>query len=91
MNVEPLGDERKDTHLLHVMGKVVELDFSRALDAGALDNEDWVGMVTSCRGCEWVNGCRKWLRSARRGDECPMRCRNRAHLARLSDNRNQIA
>jgi len=91
MRHRPLGPERDHTMLLQTMGKVVELDFAAVFEAGALEQEEWAGMVTACRGCEWVSGCRKWLRAAKRGDACPMQCRNRAALAGLSAKQGLIA
>jgi len=86
-----LGPERDHMMLLQTMGKVVEVDFAAVFDAEVLHQEEWSGMITSCRGCEWVDGCRKWLRAAKRGDECPMQCRNLAALAGLSAKQGALA
>ncbi|WP_317057125.1 DUF6455 family protein [Roseovarius rhodophyticola] len=86
-----LGSVQDHTMLLQNMGKVIEVDFAAVFDSESLEQEDWSGMVTSCRGCEWVGGCRKWLRAAKRGDECPMQCRNRAALAGLSAKQGALA
>ncbi len=91
MKHDVIGSEQDHTMLLQTMGKVVEVNFAAVFDTEALDLEEWTGMVTSCRGCEWVSGCRKWLRAAKRGDECPMQCRNRAALAGLSAKQGAVA
>jgi hypothetical protein len=76
--MKPLGDPI--THFWNVqrMARATGTDLVAAHDTGALSSEDWAGMVTRCRGCEWAEGCQEWLPEHTDGTaKAPKGCVNR--------------
>ncbi|WP_425101588.1 DUF6455 family protein [Tropicibacter sp. S64] len=80
----PLGSERKHYWLVQRMAKATGVDLVEAMAGQSLTSEDWARMVTHCRGCEWVQGCRHWLDAAEDTPRaCPDGCANKARFADL--------
>ncbi|MFZ7091799.1 DUF6455 family protein [Primorskyibacter sp. 2E233] len=80
----PLGPERRHYWMAQRMAKATGVDLVEAMEEHALTQEDWSRIVTRCRGCEWVQGCKHWL--AQGGDtirDLPEGCANRARYAAL--------
>jgi len=63
------------------------LDLARAAESGDLDQPTWARLVQRCRGCEWTEGCQRYLarsESLGAGDDAwPEGCSNRAVFAAL--------
>ena len=57
----PLGNTGVHYWLVHRMAKRCGVNTAKAVTDGAIDQQDWVGMVQTCRGCQWTNGCKRWL------------------------------
>lgn len=57
----PLGNTGVHYWLVQRMAKRCGANMAEAADSGALDQEDWVGIVHKCRGCAWTEGCQRWL------------------------------
>lgn len=55
--MKPLGDMRRHFWLVQKMAQVQGLDLVGALARGDLDQADWAGMVTRCRGCDGAEQC----------------------------------
>ena len=67
------------------MAKAAGLDLTNATRQGALPQTDWAAIVTRCRGCDWSNGCARWLdgtTDARR--PVPVACANRTAFGHLA-------
>ena len=56
-----LGDKIEHLWLVQRMAKVAGVDLAAAMETGELSSEDWSKLVSRCRGCAWVDGCREWL------------------------------
>lgn len=79
-----LGDETEHYWLVQRMARAAGVDLVAATEAGALSQEDWAGIVTRCRSCQWSEGCQSWL--SQPVDEerpFPESCINRKRLAAL--------
>lgn len=91
--VKPLGDENHHYWLAVAMAKAAGVDLQKAMDEGTLSHEDWAGLVTRCRGCDWERdgGCGRWLKLALESDDTsdvPETCVNRTvfdRIERVSD------
>lgn len=86
--VKPLGDEIHHYWLAVAMAKAAGVDLQKAMDDGTLSHEDWAGLVTRCRGCDWERegGCGRWLKLALETDGAvgvPNSCVNRAVFDRI--------
>ncbi len=73
----PLGDVTEHYWLVQRMAKAVGVDLAQAQDLGVLRQEDWAGMVQTCRGCDWADGCPHWMERTQAADAAPSRCVNR--------------
>lgn len=84
---KPLGDTGVHYWLLKRMAKTCDIDVVEAVDAGNLDTESWADMVQSCRSCQWVDGCTRWLDTQSRSDgsQPPADCVNANLLRRLAE------
>jgi hypothetical protein len=66
------------------MAKTCGVDLAAAVEAGDLDQQEWAGMVTRCRGCAWAEGCHAWLDEVdQAADVPPVPCLNRGRMAEL--------
>ena len=66
------------------MAKATGVDLVRAFNDGHLTQEDWAGIVTRCRGCQWVGGCNRWLDTLSEEERAfPEPCINHKTLSRL--------
>ena len=83
---QPLGDEKEHYWLVQRMAQANGTDLVAAVDAGLLTQADWAGMVQRCRGCQWAEGCQRWLdRPVDALRETPEACVNHAWFAELQD------
>jgi len=79
-----LGTEIEHYWLVQRMAKATKVDLVKAFDAGLIFSEDWVGLVTRCRGCQWTEGCDRFLnRTDPSAQPAPAPCRNRERLAEI--------
>ena len=86
--IKPLGDENHHYWLAVAMAKAAGVDLQKAMDDGSLSHQDWAGLVTRCRGCDWERdgGCGRGLKLALESDETsdvPGTCGNRAVFDRI--------
>lgn len=80
----PLGDESEHYWLVQRMAKATGVDLVAAAQAGLLTQEDWAGIVTSCRRCQWTEGCGRWLdQPAEEQRALPGPCLNRKRLTEI--------
>ena len=79
-----LGDENEHYWLVQRMARATGVDLVEATKAGVLSQEEWAGIVTRCRSCQWSEGCQSWL-SEPVDEERPFpeTCINRKRLAAL--------
>ena len=83
--MKPLGDQNTHFWLAQRMAQLTETDLVAAMDAAQLTQEDWARMVQECRGCDWAEGCEKFL-ALQDGEpvaEAPETCRNSERFAAL--------
>ena len=85
--MQKLGEPMAHVRLMAQMGKAVGVDLAAAHAAGELTQQEWAGMIQSCRGCDWGNQCHDWLDTHQEIDEAPETCPNRAVFARLKTSR----
>ena len=85
--MRPLGNARHHFWLVQRMAGLNGLDLAGARARGDLDQETWADVVERCRGCDWTEGCERFLTKGvlakRDGAEWPKQCRNRMSLAGL--------
>ena len=74
--MKPLGDRKRHYWLAQRMAKTTETDLVGAHAAGDLSQEKWAEMVESCRGCDWIEGCERWLAKPENAGEVPGSCPN---------------
>ena len=84
--MKPLGNSMD--HYWHVidMAGATDVDLVAAMDAAELDDQEWAAMVQRCRGCEWVNGCDRFLTEREGKRAVPETCVN-AHIFRSLQSR----
>ena len=79
-----LGDQTVHYWLAQRMAKITETDLVAAMDRVGLTQEDWAEMVRSCQGCDWSEGCPRWLdRQDKPVNIAPDGCVNRDRFAAL--------
>ena len=82
--MQTLGDQTVHYWLAQKMAKITETDLVAAMETAGLTQEDWAEMVQACRGCDWSDGCPRWLeRQAEPVDLAPSECVNRDRFAAL--------
>ncbi|GAA6195351.1 hypothetical protein NBRC116598_07950 [Pseudophaeobacter arcticus] len=93
--MHPLGDAMLHLQLMARMGKHLGADLAEAFATGKISAEDWAEMITSCRGCDAPENCKRLLdrqdgqdmqHGAERPEgsvEPPVYCCNAARLLRL--------
>ncbi|MDQ2095671.1 DUF6455 family protein [Rhodalgimonas zhirmunskyi] len=81
--MKPLGETKRHFWLAQRMAKLHDVDLVGAVARGDLAQEEWAGMVTRCRGCEWTEGCTRFLEQGEAHDDLPHDCRNRVRMAEL--------
>ncbi|MGR3759963.1 DUF6455 family protein [Roseobacteraceae bacterium NS-SX3] len=79
----PLGDPLVHLQLLGRMGRATGADLADAFAAGLIGNAEWAAMVTACRGCASVEGCRAWLEEHDSAATPPEGCCNSRKLQEL--------
>ena len=73
----PLGPVNAHYWRVLRMAQASGVDLAEAVAQAEISAEDWAAMVTRCRGCQWVEGCARWL--ARSDDDArpaPRACLN---------------
>lgn len=83
--MKPLGETKSHYWLVQRMAQATETDLVTAMERAELSNADWAEMVQSCRGCDWTEGCKRWLGGAegQASEAAPEPCLNRARFLRL--------
>ncbi len=79
-----LGARLKHFWLAQRMAKRTGVDLSTAYETGDLTQNEWSKLVTRCRGCDWAEGCQRFLNAG--GAELrpiPVTCENSDTLQRL--------
>ena len=56
-----LGDSRAHYWLAQRMARATGTNLVKASQSTELNQDAWAGMVAACRGCDWVEGCQRWL------------------------------
>ncbi|WP_270728359.1 DUF6455 family protein [Shimia sp. Alg240-R146] len=84
--MKPLGDVNEHLMKVHGMAKAAGADLVSAAKTGELTQEEWAGIVTRCRSCDWDEGCARFLTRGCRETpvEIPEACLNRVRLAELA-------
>ena len=85
--MKPLGDSKRHFWLAQRMAKATGADIVGAHQAGDLPQEEWAQMVQACRGCDWTEGCERWLESHPAAEDVPQTCANCARFAELQTER----
>lgn len=81
---QPMGEETRHYWLVQRMAKATRVDLVAAMQDGVLTQEDWAGIVTCCRGCDWAEGCTDWLDKPVDDTRAfPTPCLNRKRLAAI--------
>ncbi len=79
-----LGPENEHFWLVQRMAKATGIDLVKAADVDLMTQKDWADIVTHCRGCNWSDGCGRWLDKPREGlRDLPQPCVNRTRLAEI--------
>ncbi|CUH66078.1 hypothetical protein TG4357_02222 [Thalassovita gelatinovora] len=82
--VTPLGDPVFHFWLTRSVARSVGVNLSDAMNAGQLDPQGYVEMVTRCRQCRFVSQCEQWLAVTGAGaDRVPEMCVNEDKLNAL--------
>lgn len=72
-----LGDIMDHVRLVGRMAKATGTDLVGAYEAGVLTQEEWAGIVQTCRGCTWSERCGEWLDGHEAVQCAPSTCLNR--------------
>ncbi|MDV4145216.1 DUF6455 family protein [Shimia sp. FJ5] len=85
--MKPLGDTNSHFWLVQRMAQATETDLVAAMARADLSNADWAEMVQSCRGCDWTEGCKRWLAAEETTQDgaAPGACINRERFLRLKE------
>ncbi|SMX46949.1 hypothetical protein MAA8898_03566 [Maliponia aquimaris] len=87
-----MGDETRHFWLVQRMAKATGVDLVAAMQDGDMTQQDWAGIVTDCRGCQWVEGCTDWLDTPVDDTRpAPESCVNRERLAHLQSKLDELA
>jgi rubrerythrin len=65
------------------MAKTTGADLVSAFDKGELDQHEWAQMVHNCRGCDWTEGCERWLKGHDHSDSVPQSCPNCGRFSQM--------
>lgn len=75
--MKPLGHPVTHFWKVNRMARVTGVDLSAAHEQGDMSSAEWADVVTRCRGCEWTEGCERFLQNHVDGDaEPPKACAN---------------
>ncbi|MCF6444048.1 DUF6455 family protein [Nereida sp. MMG025] len=74
--IRKLGDPRKHFWLAQRMAKAIGVDLAGKSRGGEIDQAEWAGMITKCRGCQWAEGCSTWLQDQDGSATAPNTCEN---------------
>lgn len=72
-----LGSIMEHVRLVARMAKATGTDLVGAYEAGELSQEEWAGMVQTCRSCTWAGRCGEWLDGHEIVECAPETCLNR--------------
>ncbi|MEY8841917.1 DUF6455 family protein [Cribrihabitans sp. XS_ASV171] len=78
-----LGSLMHHLRLVTRMGRATGTDLTGAYAEGRLDQDQWAGMVQSCRSCSWAGRCPEWLDGHESVKRAPKTCLNRTRFAAL--------
>lgn len=78
-----LGKLRDHLRLVTRMARAADIDLPAAYSAGDLTQQEWAGMVQTCRSCEWSRRCQEWLDEHDCIACAPETCLNRDRFATL--------
>ena len=82
--MKPLGNTVNHFWKMNRMARVTGVDPAEAYEKGDLSTAEWADMVTRCRGCDWVDGCGRFLDMHVEGDAAvPEACANYDVFKRL--------
>lgn len=83
--MKPLGDQNTHFWLAQRMAQLTETDLVAAMTSANLTQDDWAAMVQDCRGCNWSEGCQKFLakQAGTPVEEAPDTCQNSERIAAL--------
>ena len=82
--VTPLGDPVFHFWLTRSVARSIDVNLSDAMNAGQIDPQGYVEMVTLCRQCRFVSQCEQWLAVNGAGAEsAPDMCVNAVKLNAL--------
>ncbi|GAA6189078.1 DUF6455 family protein [Litorivita sp. NS0012-18] len=79
----PLGSRKRHYWLVQRMAAAAAVDLNAAFEAGDLGSDSWAQTIETCRGCDWVEGCEKWLAQEDEGRAAPATCHNRVTFEAL--------
>jgi hypothetical protein len=82
--MKPMGNSMDHYWRVIDMANAVGADPAAAMDQGVLSGSEWANMVTLCRSCDWVDGCKKFLASEDRPVPVPSQCLNAQTFRRLT-------
>ena len=81
--MKPLGERKRHYWLAQRMAKTTGTDLVGAYATGGLDQEQWADVVETCRSCDWIRGCQRWLANNETGSEVPGSCPNCGAFVRI--------
>lgn len=81
--MKPLGDSNRHFWLAQRMAKTTGADLVAAFQQGELVQTEWAQMVQNCRGCDWTEGCERWLKGHESSCTVPKKCANCGRFAEL--------
>jgi hypothetical protein len=85
LDMQTLGNARDHFWRVIGMANATQVDLSTALDEGAINIDEYAGMITGCQGCEKVDACDRLLAQKPQLDQAPDYCLNRTTFAALRD------
>ena len=74
--MKPLGNQMKRYWRVIGMANAVGVDLVKAHETDRLTDQQWAGMVESCRTCQWDDGCKAFLAQADGDQSVPADCLN---------------
>lgn len=81
--MKPLGDSNHHFWLAQRMAKTTGADLVAAFQQGELVQAEWAQIVQNCRGCDWTDGCERWLEKHESATCIPNSCVNCGRFAEL--------
>jgi len=82
--MKPIGNSMDHYCRVIDMANAVGVDPAKAMDQGVLKGSEWANMVSLCRSCDWVDGCKKFLARETSPASVPSQCLNAQTFRRLA-------